>query len=1428
MVLLLRFTVLFVAVVFASTLQIGLEANWTEAPFALQLIESVAEFDESLYIGAAKALFRGEEDNSDFDDVDDEEDDEHTGNSNEVPDGPKSDRENYESVAKVLSETQLGLVNLHLVNKLASPRIQAHYDFFNNEFDSEALKTIEKKCATDSFGEPLIDPLKAWVKYGNKYYCSESDLFALQTDTFSESVMPFDRVIGSDESKPLLVLYGDPSCSRFAGMFHTLMSFAEYGSIRFVWRYVPSSFGASKIPGFGVTITSKSKSNKNAPQVEGDILKALIKIKKDGRELFDLEDDKLSTLSINIVSLVLQQSDPVSQLALLKEILHNLPLYGPYLGNVEASESSRRVEKHALANEKKGAAYESVGLYINGAATHRLQTDLPNIIDKLAQEVSTMEEFRSYGFNMEQSKLLLSKFALLSAFKESEFKSGSMSNRYSLYNDVFVPFDKDSGGVVFFNDIEKDESYQMISTDRKDMYTGSGASQLRVSQIPPLRENVHDLIFVMNFSNKHQLKVFFTMAKIILDRGIAQQIGVLPLMESDKDQYIADLFYHILEVGEVKEAMAFLYKYYESKEEEENELFSKIKMPPELLGSYTQYKRCIEDFSLTEASVVINGVIHSMRSNWRNALGHQITHDVKLLQKSIREGSDKDKSLKSVLYSDSKSSRNTHVVPLDPANIRYKKVTKEMIDSSHAFVKEKDSNDISLTFWLIGEFNLPIIRQQFINLLKFMDLYNDKSIQIRVFDTSKNQKHLNDIFESYANKSLKSDDIAQIISMVKAGKAPHGEKDAEKMAILERNHIQSHSPMMLLNSRYLSLTQEFTIKDIEELLEYEFKQRLGIFKEITDAYPDQFSWKPIMHFRKGNLNHLDWFDLVSSTLSNSFFVEDVLQLSDVSRFDFSSLNFANSIDVTGYSKEKPIDLLAIVDPADEFSQKLVSIFSSLSDLSFVNARILLQPLSESKTPNDLSRFYVDGFQSSQPKFDANGRYIEFSSCNFESAVDDTEMCIEIDAPSNWYIIQGKNSDLYDFTKFTMVGDTDLGFTLSKLVVEGYVRDVTTAKSIPGLILEASKGTTSQDAFTMQTMGYSQFRLDPGAWTLQVRSVEDEEPSYDLLSASENKYDKNDCLSDSVPLLVKSLKRHHIYPRMKRTDTHTSHLRAAKEQADINVFSIASGHLYEQLMSTMMLSVVKNTGKSVKFWLIENFLSHGFKERVPGLAEKYGFEYEYVGYQWPAWLRQQKQLHRKVWGHKMLFLDTLFPADLDKVIFVDADQIARTDLKELVNIDLEGAPYGFAPMCDSRKEMEGYQFWKNGYWPTVLKDDLKYHISALYVVDLRRLRETLVGDKLRSHYQKLSADPNSLSNLDQDLPNNLQRQVPIHTLPQEWLWCETWCSDESKSSAKMIDLCNNPKTHEGKIEQAKRVISEWEDYYNEISQTEESLRVHDEL
>lgn len=285
---------------------------------------------------------------------------------------------------------------------------------------------------------------------------------------------------------------------------------------------------------------------------------------------------------------------------------------------------------------------------------------------------------------------------------------------------------------------------------------------------------------------------------------------------------------------------------------------------------------------------------------------------------------------------------------------------------------------------------------------------------------------------------------------------------------------------------------------------------------------------------------------------------------------------------------------------------------------------------------------------------------------------------------------------------------------------------------------------------------------------------------------------------------------------------------SEDEGDVtlNIFSLASGHLYERFLRIMMLSVLQNTKSPVKFWFLKNYLSPSFKDFIPHMAKEYGFEYELVQYKWPRWLHQQTEKQRIIWGYKILFLDVLFPLSVNKIIFVDADQTVRADLKELHDLDLEGAPYGYTPFCDSRTDMDGYRFWKSGYWSNHL-GPRKYHISALYVVDLKKFRRIAAGDRLRGQYQGLSQDPNSLSNLDQDLPNNMIHQVAIKSLPQEWLWCETWCSDAEKARAKTIDLCNNPKTKEPKLTAAMRIIPEWKSRDSEIRQLWERVYHQDD-
>ena len=147
----------------------------------------------------------------------------------------------------------------------------------------------------------------------------------------------------------------------------------------------------------------------------------------------------------------------------------------------------------------------------------------------------------------------------------------------------------------------------------------------------------------------------------------------------------------------------------------------------------------------------------------------------------------------------------------------------------------------------------------------------------------------------------------------------------------------------------------------------------------------------------------------------------------------------------------------------------------------------------------------------------------------------------------------------------------------------------------------------------------------------------------------------------------------------------------------------------------------------------------------------------VQYVWPEHLRYQTEKQRLIWGYKILFLDVLFPLHLKRIIYVDADQIVQGDLAALWQRSLEGAPVAMTPFCraDPNTKTTGFRFWESGFWSSTLGEQ-PYHISALFVADLeafRSLREQTgqpegVGDIYRRTYQALTADPNSLSNLDQ--------------------------------------------------------------------------------
>ncbi|KAJ8572608.1 hypothetical protein K7X08_009119 [Anisodus acutangulus] len=647
---------------------------------------------------------------------------------------------------------------------------------------------------------------------------------------------------------------------------------------------------------------------------------------------------------------------------------------------------------------------------------------------------------------------------------------------------------------------------------------------------------------------------------------------------------------------------------------------------------------------------------------------------------------------------------------------------------------------------------------------------------------------------------------------------------------------------VITNGRVISLVDDTTFlsHDLQLLESLEFKQRIKHILEIIE----EVKWEAI---DPDMLTSKFISDIVMS-VSSSISMRD--WNSEGARFELLSAKYS-AIVLENESSSIHID--AVIDPLSSSGQKLSSLLRLVSKSIRPSMRLVLNPMS-SLVDLPLKNYYryviptLDDFSSTDYT-------IYGPKAFFVNMPSSKTLTMNLDVPEPWLVEPVVTVHDLDNMLLENLGDTrtlQAVYELEALVLTGHCSE---KDHEPPRGLQLILGTRSTphlvDTLVMANLGYWQMKAFPGVWYLQLAPGRSSE-LYALKDngdgGQETTLSKRITIDDlrgklvHMEVIKKKGKEHEKLLASADDDSHSQEKKKGNQNSwnsnilkwasgfiggsdqskkskntpvvtggrhgkTINIFSVASGHLYERFLKIMILSVLKNTQRPVKFWFIKNYLSPQFKDVIPHMAREYGFDYELITYKWPTWLHKQKEKQRIIWAYKILFLDVIFPLALEKVIFVDADQIVRTDMGELYDMDLKGRPLAYTPFCDNNREMDGYRFWKQGFWKEHLRGR-PYHISALYVVDLLKFRETAAGDNLRVFYETLSKDPNSLSNLDQDLPNYAQHTVPIFSLPQEWLWCESWCGNATKPKAKTIDLCNNPMTKEPKLQGAKRIVAEW--------------------
>ncbi|KAI9815165.1 MAG: hypothetical protein M1832_005567 [Thelocarpon impressellum] len=1329
---------------------------------------------------------------------------------------------------------------LALSIRSTAPRIEAHYQFYNTSVAPSLNAAQDAGCST-------------WVQLGREQFCSPS-LEEKRGDMRGEStlqVRQFDRILGDVAEGTPSILYADISDPSF-GRFHKALSKrAKETSSSYRLRYKPSMTSIKHplgVSGYGVELALKrtdyividdrdsEKADGGSDSTKGDAASESEIVS----DLKPLSISELLKLGLKTSSYVMQAEDQFSALA---SISQDFPKHSSALAAHDVSEAFL---DEFQSNRKLflPAGYNIA--WINGAQVDPRQFDAFALTQHLRRERKLIDGLRLTGLAGPDAAKLLSHPAITASKTEGE------PQRYDYRDEI-------EGGkvIIWMNDIEKDKRYKSwpasINALLQRTYPG---------QLPLVRRDVNNVVVLVDLSKPDDVDLVLDVLQTFVKRQVPIRMGVVPITGTPAAAAQAKVVYHLSETYGLASALSYLTSSFEGTRlsaADKVDFEAAVKdrklrrgraflTLPEVLDAEEMMERAEAARKYvarlggdsSPLPVFANGVALPRNDEWLQGLSSRLGLDLRALQEAVFEGQVSEGDwLPSRHLAHAATRRNALVVPADEGSVRFVAIGSLYAEHGDVFSKAPT---------LSVDPETP--RDLWAQLLVIADLSTAEGLrlvegagQMREEDPSVevmllNNPGSNEALDSMASRPAGLSKPAEQL-LDNAEKMSWGELWRQAQSLVQAIGFEAGQQGLVLNGRLLGpipRSTDFGKDALQHLLEYERSARSKSSCAALEAL--------------GLLEKMDSprklatvISLVSLS-SISDVPEGIYQTPPSVRVNtFEQWGSKYSAIHTGDPETAIIHVVAAVDPAGEGAQRWVPILKVISELEGVHLKLFLNPREElQELP--IKRFYRYVLKS-KPSFDEDGA-AQSPTARFSNLPEDALLNVAMDVPPSWLVAPKESVHDLDNIKISSLrdrADIDAVYELEHILIEGHSRDVTSGQPPRGaqLMLGTEKDPHYADTLVMANLGYFQFKANPGYWKIRLQEGRSQE-IFSIDSAGTKGYGKHPG-DESPEIEMLTFQGNTLFPRLSRkpgkeaedvletekagsamdylskgfkfAESVLSNVGVAKKKhADINIFSVASGHLYERMLNIMMVSVMKHTKSTVKFWFIEQFLSPSFKDFIPVLAAEYGFEYEMVTYKWPHWLRGQKEKQREIWGYKILFLDVLFPLSLDKVIFVDADQIVRTDMAELVRHDLEGAPYGFTPMCDSRTEMEGFRFWKQGYWETFLRDK-SYHISALYVVDLRAFRAMAAGDRLRGHYQQLSADPGSLSNLDQDLPNHMQHVLPIHSLPQDWLWCETWCSDAALATARTIDLCNNPLTKEPKLERARRQVPEWVVYDGEI-------------
>ncbi|KAJ6233836.1 UDP-glucose:Glycoprotein Glucosyltransferase [Anaeramoeba flamelloides] len=1003
--------------------------------------------------------------------------------------------------------------------------------------------------------------------------------------------------------------------------------------------------------------------------------------------------------------------------------------------------------------------------------------------------------------------------------------------------------------IIFLNNLEKDEKYsdwELKSISDLD---------LSKNQIPQISKNIFTIIYILDLSSMESLE---TLAKVYTNyqNGAPIRYGFIFYGKEPRkkvSELVINFFFHFLEIEGIDKAISFLQTLNEIGKQDnsfriENKHIQKSFNihNPKSINKYSEYKNKyqervdgMKEFITKKQlnlnfGVMLNGKYLENHDNVEKILFGELLEEYLLIREMIRnkdliDGKDAYKQILNKFYVVKKWDQDLYkrkpqyiserIIGNNYNNIQY--LEHPSFDKNENLTEQingKQIEAIEVTHWIIIDL-LQHNETQLINCISDLNKnLQDGKLKHRV-GIIHNPKKITDSYEDkyliVSKKILKIDLDRSIFKLNKKFISTRIGLKPSKIYMITNGRILQIQKLSDLNYKYLNQVGNF---------EYHTKNKLitDILKETNYNYPSipivkRFEYLFKIAAMVGNEKNKN---IYINSINNLFLIQEKELHSKQTGFIIHSNSIRNGSvinqDIANNNKDFLFEFLLILNPLSKNVQKIMYPLSQIiQSFDSIRIKILLNPqFNELKFSSNYQYFRM-AFDT-QINFNKNGKLIDKNN----------EICLP-------HPFSGKSFEIHEITMDSWLIDKiqindllkncdsnykfqSISYKLSNIITSGRL-----LLQIPGQVIypqdleiELTKPyDINSDAhiidhtFAMSANGYFQLKSNPGiyqfAFPEKIISS-----SYQFVGESEKIFSVSSFKGIDVDILIKFIGNPQHNLEKKRNKELKKYVIQNKISKTINIFLVISNKLEEKISKVMILSVLKNTNSQIKFWFLQDGLSPGFLTEIDKLSQEYHFEYETVIYKWPTWLDVPKYKNRIINGIKILFLDVLFPPHVNKLLILKPNQLIKTDIKELFNLDMKDSIFAMNKYEKYDEQIKNF-FQNNEFQHNSIFN------PNLILVNLQRVRQLRIGDKYRFLFNKYENSDERFVNIDEGILNFAQNLVPITPLAFKWICCKNYCDDEQLKASKIIDICEFDFSLDNVASKIEKAYPNWVKLNNEI-------------